>query len=355
MNRLWVRLSIAFAAVVLVVMLILSIMIRQSGHELVTDIEVPAEVRAYFQEFRPQRLPWLDLTTVLALVGMVAIIAGAWVSRTLTAPLRKLEQAAEAIGRQDLSRRVSVRGSEEIRAVAHRFNVMAGQLEQAETLRRSLLADVAHELRNPMHVLRGNLRAILDDVYPLDKEEIARLLDQTHHLTKLLDDLHELAQAEAHQLPLTKKETDMATLVKETAVPFRLLAAMRQIELRVELLGKIPTLAVDAARVRQAVHNLIGNALHHTPDGGQVLVQVVQEADKLHILVCDSGTGIAPDQLPHVFDRFYRTDSARSRDKGGAGLGLAIVKAITEAHDGRATAVSKGVGQGSEFRISLPL
>ena len=355
MNRLWVRLSIAFAAVVLVVMLISGMMISQSSQQLMTDVEVPAEVRAYFHEFQQRRFLWLDLTSVLALVGTVAIIAGAWVSRTLTAPLRKLEQAAEAIGRQDLSRRVSVRGSDEIRAVAHRFNVMAGQLEQAETLRRSLLADVAHELRNPMHVLRGNLQAILDDVYPLDKEEIARLLEQTRHLTKLLDDLHELAQAEADQLPLDKQEVDIATLVKETAVPFKPLAAMRHVELRVELLGKIPTLAVDAARVRQAVHNLISNALHHTPEGGQVLVQVVQQDDRLHILVCDSGTGIAPEQLPHVFDRFYRTDNARSRDKGGAGLGLAIVKAITEAHDGRVTAVSKGVGQGSEFRISLPL
>jgi signal transduction histidine kinase len=355
MNRLWVRISFAFAAVVLVVILMIGIVVRQGSTASATDGEIPPEVRAYFAEVQRQRSPLLDVTSVLVIIGTVAIIAGAWLSRTLTAPLGQLEQAAEAIGQQDLSQRVSVKGSEEIRAVATRFNRMAEQLEQAETLRRSLLADVTHELRHPMHVLQGNLQAMLDDIYPLDKAEIARLLDQTRHLTKLLDDLHELAQAEAHQLPLDKQATDMATLVKEAAVPFKSLAAMQKIELRVELLGRIPTLIVDAGRVRQAVHNLIINALHHTAEGGHILVQVMGEEHMLHILVRDSGTGITPEQLPHVFNRFYRTDNARSRDKGGAGLGLAIVKAITEAHDGRVTAASEGLGLGSQFDLYLPL
>ena len=234
------------------------------------------------------------------------------------------------------------------------FNEMAAQLEQAETLRRNLLADVAHELRHPVHVLQGSLQAILDDVYPLNKEEIARLSDQTHHLAVLVNDLHILAQAEAHKLPLLKQITDIGVLVKETVAAFEPLVAAKSITLRVELLGTMPELAVDRARLRQAIHNLLDNALRHSPEGGAITVSVEQAQDTVKVRVHDTGEGIAPDQLPHVFDRFYRTDQARSRDKGGAGLGLAIVKANVEAHDGSVTVTSPGAGQGSTFTISLP-
>ena len=355
MNRLWIRLSGAFALVVLVVMLIFSVMMRQTSGVWGDNSDVPPEVQAYFQELEREQPPIWGVTAVLVMVGTVAIIAGAWMSHTLTAPLSELEDAAEAIGQQNLSQRVSVKGSTEIKAVAIRFNEMAEQLEKEETLRSNLLADVAHELRNPLHILRGNLQAILDDVYPLSKEEIARLLDQTRHLTTLVDDLHDLAQAEAQQLSLLKRETDMATLVKETAVTFKPFAKNKNISLRVELLGATPHMVVDAARIRQAVHNLLNNALRHTPEGGMVTVQVEQVAEELQIRVQDSGAGIAPEQLPYVFERFYRTDSARSRDKGGTGLGLAIVKAIAEAHEGWVTAVSDGTGKGSQFDLYLPV
>jgi len=289
------------------------------------------------------------------IVGTVAIGSGMWMSRSLTAPLAELEEAAQAIGRQDLGRRAAVRGSRELVAVATAFNEMAGQLQQAEALRRGLLADVAHELRHPVHVLQGNLQAILDDVYPLNKEEIVRLVDQTRHLTILVNDLHVLAQADAHQLPLRQKMTDIAALVKEAAASFKPLAVAKNVSVKVELLGTIPAaMKLDAARIRQAVHNLLDNGLRHTPEGGAIIVTVEQVQQGVQIRVRDTGEGIISEQLPFIFDRFYRTDKARDRGRGGTGLGLAIVKAIVEAHAGTVTVTSPGIGQGSTIAMTLP-
>ena len=354
MNRLWIRLSLAFTAVVLIVMIVIGVMTHLAlQFDDTAANEVPPEVRAYFEQIERERPPF-DMTIVLIVVGVVAIVAGVGMSKSLTAPLDELGQAAQAIGKQNLSQRVTVKGTAEIQAVAARFNEMAGELEIAETLRRNLLADVAHELRHPIHVLQGNLQAILDDVYPLNKEEIARLSDQTRHLKALVNDLHELSLAEAQQLPLNLQLTDMAQLVKETAVAFKPVAAAKNIKLQVELLGTIPSLNVDAARMRQVMHNLLNNALRHTGENGRITVIVEAKQKNLQIHVHDTGSGIAAEHLPYVFDRFYRTDSARSRDAGGTGLGLAIVRAIVEVHHGQVTAASPGVGQGSVITFNLP-
>jgi signal transduction histidine kinase len=252
-----------------------------------------------------------------------------------------------------------VSGSEELITVTQAFNQMAAQLEQAESLRRNMLADVAHELRHPLHVLQGNLQAILDEVYPLEKVEIGRLLDQTHHLTTLVKDLHELSQAEARQLPMHKETVDIAQLVKETAEPFQPIAKAHDIHLRVALLGTMPTLTADPARIRQTLHNLLNNALQRTPAGGEILIEIQQQAANLRIVVEDNGDGIDPEMLPQVFERFYRTDVMRNdsrRPSGiGTGLGLTIAKAIVEAHGGRITAESDGLNKGSRFTILLPL
>lgn len=354
MNRLWVRMSLAFAVVIVVVSMVGGFMAYISLQpSFGSDSAPPPEVQAYFEEVRERREPFLGPRMVIV-VGIIAVVAGIWMSRRITAPLAALAQAAGAIGEQDLSYRVTPKGSQEMITVAAAFNNMATQLEQAERLRSNLLADVAHELRHPIHLLQGNLQAILDDVYPLSKEEIARLTDQTRHLTVLVNDLHILAQAEAKQLPLNKTETDIADLVKETAASFKPLAVEQSVSLEVELLGTMPVLTVDAARLRQAVHNLLVNALQHSKLDGDITVSVEMVHKDLQIQVKDNGEGIAPDQLPHIFDRYYRGEMARSWDKGGTGLGLAIVKAIVESHGGTVTAVSPGIDQGSTFTISLP-
>jgi two-component system OmpR family sensor kinase len=287
--------------------------------------------------------------------GAVAIVFSIVASRSLTAPLSRLAAAAHDIGARNFGHRVELAGSEEVREVAQAFNEMAAQLQEAESLRRNLVADVAHELRTPLSVLQGNLRAILDDVYALDKEEIARLYTQTRLLSRLVNDLHDLAQAEAGQLSLTRLPTDLGALLRETVETYQPVAEESEVTLRLAVAANLPIVEVDAARITQVLHNLLANALRHTPAGGMITVGGAATSDTLHVTVQDSGEGIAPEHLPHIFDRFYRLDRSRTRDTGGAGLGLAIVRAIVRAHGGEVRVASAGVGQGATFTVELPV
>ena len=234
------------------------------------------------------------------------------------------------------------------------FNTMAADLQHASELRTSLMADVSHELRTPLTVLEGNLRAALDHVYELDEEQIANLYEQTRHLIRLVNDLRELALAEAAQLPLDLQALDIAPIVQETAAAFELLGEEKGILLQTQITPGLPPIYADRVRVRQVLHNLLANALRHTPSGGAIIIAAQPEPASVALSVVDSGEGIDPQAIAHVFDRFYRTDPSRSRDTGGSGLGLAIVKALVEAQNGSVEAASPGHGQGSVFTLHLP-
>ena len=362
MNRLRTRLILAFVGIIILVIILplnFSLLgrflgILEAQPEMLELIsQLPPETTAQIEDFFMNQIP-RQIGRLVIVGAIIGTVAGLLISRALTAPLNQLAEAARAIDFKNLGGRVEVRGTEEVIAVADAFNEMVERLEEAETLRRSLLADVAHELRTPVTVIQGNLRAILDDVYPLEKEEVARLYEQTRLLTRLIDDLRELAQAEAAQLSLNLVDVDVATLVKETAVAFQPIAKSQQIELHAELLGHLPTIQADSARLRQSLHNLVDNALRHTPENGRILLQVEQVDGAVQIRVQDNGQGMTPEQLGHVFDRFYRADPSRSRESGGSGLGLAIVRAIAKAHGGSVTAVSPGLNQGSTFILTLP-
>lgn len=305
----------------------------------------------------PDFFQFLGRTLVVAAVvaGLGGILFGVVMSRSLTAPLSRLAEAAKAIGARNLSRRVEEKGSDEMIAVARAFNEMAADLEQAEQLRRNLLADVAHELRTPLSVLQGNLRAILDEVYPLEQAEIARLYEHSRFLGRLVNDLHLLAQAEARQLPLDLAETDLAQIIAGVVDSFRPNAETQGVILQCELPAALPSLHLDRARMAQVLHNLLANALRHTPAGGTITVRAEKADEAILLAVSDTGEGIPPEHLPHVFDRFYRTDAGRSRDRGGAGLGLAISRAVVEAHGGQISVASAGPGAGTTFSIRLPL
>jgi len=356
MNRLWVLLSLAFSSVIILAILLM----------VVTGWLFDPNPDASFDEMRQQRITEAELRERLpgvvlamaAVIGLVGIGAGIWISRSLTAPLQELEEATQAIGRRQLGRRVNVEGSREMVAVGRAFNQMAGDLERGEQLRRNLVADVAHELRTPLSVLQGNLRAIIDDVYPLDKGEVARLYDQTRHLSRLVQDLHDLAQAEARELPLYRRDLDAVDLVRSTVQLFAPLAEEDEVTLRQQFPDRPLLVYADAARLTQTMQNLLANALRHTLAGGVIDVQVAAATagatEWVQITVGDSGNGIATEHLPHVFDRFYRADRSRSRHSGGSGLGLAIVRAIVEAHGGAVSAQSAGEGQGSVFTVRLP-
>ena len=360
LNRLWVQFSLVIAGVVLVaaVTLVAAAYSMRPGEP--EERPLPPPVEAATGELRNPLLGFVRFATqsVLVLITTgtaLGIGAGIWMSRRMTAPLEGLAAGAAQIGSGDLTYRVAPRGTEEMIELAEAFNHMAADLETAETLRQHLLADVAHELRTPLTVLQGNLRAILDDVYPLDKEEIARLYDQTRHLHRLVNDLHELAQAEAGRLPLALANVDLADLTAETVDIFAPIAETQGVALSLEMAVRPLFVQGDPARLMQVLQNLLANALRHTPDGGAVIVALQNSGQVCRLTVTDTGDGIDPAHLPLVFDRFYRADGARSRDAGGAGLGLAIVRALVEAHGGTVGAASVGPGQGSIFSVTFPV
>lgn len=299
---------------------------------------------------------WIAIGTLPLFSLFVGVLLSIWMSRSVTWPISQLAEAAHAIGRRDLGYRVQTEGSQELRDLAQSFNRMAEELEHAEITRRNLMADVAHELRTPLAVLDGNLRAILDGVHALNEEEIALLYEQTHHLNHLVDDLRELSLAEAGQLSLDLQEVDLTHLVRETAAHFDLVAQDQGIQLTTELDELLAHSSLDQNRIRQVLHNLLSNAFCHTPPGGQVAISAKRLSDNnaLQITVADTGAGISLEELPYIFDRFYRTERTASRDRDGTGLGLAIVKAIVEAHGGRVSAASAGRNLGSAFSIVFP-
>lgn len=290
------------------------------------------------------------------IAGGLAVLVSIFIARELAVPLRRMAAAAGQIAQGQLEQRVPVKGADELAHLAAAFNRMAADLQQAEQLRRNLIADVAHELRTPVSVIQGNLQAILDDVYPLEKAEIASIYDETLTLGRLIADLRDLAQAEAGQLDLNLQSIELAPLIETLVDLFDGLAREKGVTLDVELAQHLPPVSTDSDRVRQVLHNLLANAIRHTPAAGQVKVvaKVITRPDPfVKISVMDTGPGIAPHDLPHVFDRFWRADKSRSRQQGGSGLGLAIAKQLVEAQGG-AIGVESQVGRGSCFWFGLP-
>lgn len=289
------------------------------------------------------------------LIGGLGMLAGIIVSRQLTAPLRELAETVRTFRQPFSSKRAPVKGTIEVREVATAFNQMAEALAETERLRRNLVGDVAHELRTPLTVLQANIQAILDDLYPLNKTEMHNLQVQTDLLRRLVNDLHELAQAEAHQLPLHIMQTNMNDFVQSLVEHFN---AVTQAE-GVTLMAKTPTVPVitpvDPDRMAQVLQNLIQNAVNHTAQGGQITVTLFANAQNIRLEVWDNGRGISLDDQKRIFERFYRTDETRSRATGGAGLGLPISKAIVEMHRGTIHVSSDGLaGHGTTFTVTLP-
>jgi two-component system OmpR family sensor kinase/two-component system sensor histidine kinase BaeS len=296
------------------------------------------------------------ILTLIAVGGVLGVIAGVLASRQLTAPLSQLARTARSFSSRNMTVRAAIRGTSEVRLVAKAFNDMADELEGAERLRRGMLADVAHELRTPLTVLQANLQAILDDVYPLNKDEIGALAEQVELLRRLVNDLHLLAQAESKQLPLDMQPVELNGLITRSLDNFDAVAQAHRVTLHAELPPATVRVSGDADRLTQVLNNLIQNALTHTPDGGAVTVSLRQTDTRAEISVQDTGGGIPKDAQAHIFDRFYRVEAARDRASGGAGLGLAIVKVIVELHHGTVTVSSDGAaGKGTLFTVSLPM
>lgn len=305
------------------------------------------------QDFLDQLRVTLAVAALLA--GGVGIILGLLVSRTLAAPLNDLARAARAFAARDWNRRVTVGGADEIAEVAREFNEMADELQRAETQRRNLIADIAHELRTPLAVLQGNLSALLDGVYPLKRGEIATLYDETRLLNRLVDDLRELALADAGQLQLNLQTVNIGEALRAAVASSAIAAEAQQVRVEVQIVEDLRVRA-DPDRLAQILRNLLANALRHTPSGGTISLACSvnrQPSSFVTITVTDTGEGIAAEEVPQVFDRFYRGDKSRARISGGTGLGLAIAKAWCQAMGGT-IGVESERGRGSRFWFTLP-
>jgi signal transduction histidine kinase len=288
---------------------------------------------------------WIALA-VAAVLAFIVLVPGL---RLLALPLGDLVEAAQRVEAGDLEPRVRLRGPRELRALARAFNAMLDQLRQNELQRRQLLADVTHELRTPVAVLQGNLEAMVDGVYPADAEHLGPLLEETRLLSRLIDDLRTLSLAESGVLELHREPTDLGVLVGEVIAAFRTQAESGSVALRADVPDDVPLAEIDPQRVREVLINLTANALRHTPPSGEVRIAVALAAGSLRFSVADSGTGIAAEDLPHVFERFYKT-----ADSTGSGLGLAIARNLVLAHGGQIEAES-AERRGTTIRFTLPL
>ncbi len=293
-------------------------------------------------------------TWLAALAGVVlAAVVGTLTARRITAPLRRLADAAGRIGAGDLTSTVPAEGDDELGELARTFNAMAADLRRAEEARRRLIADIAHELGTPLAVLQANVEGMLDGVVETSPERLASLHAQIQVLTRLVRDLRDLSLAQQGQLPLDRRAMDLAALAREVVELSRPLAEEKGIALTVEGAGALPVVA-DRDRIAQVLQNLLANALRYTENGGRVTVAARAGVAEGAVEVSDSGPGIPEEELPYVFERFYRVDRSRTRATGGAGLGLTIVKTLVEAHGGRVWARSRP-GEGSTFGFALPL
>jgi signal transduction histidine kinase len=290
--------------------------------------------------------------------AVVALAVGLYSARRITSPLRRMTGAATRIAEGDLSQRVEVHSQDELGELARAFNSMAESLARNEEARRHLVTDIAHELRTPLSVVQGNLEGMLDGVVPADRDHLASLHQETMLLSRLVADLQDLSLAEAGQLKLHLAPVDPAALARKVWEKMRPQAESKGISLEAHLPEGLPLVRVDEDRISQVIGNLLSNALRHTPAGGRIQVEVQELEDErgawVRFTISDTGPGIASEDLPHVFNRFYRADRSRSRATGGTGIGLAIVKQLVEAHGGRVWAESQP-GQGATFSFTVPI
>ena len=286
--------------------------------------------------------------------GVIGIVLVLLLSRRVLGSIGDLTAAARRLGGGDPSSRVAVHGNDEIAELGQAFNNMADALENSERQRRALVSDVAHELRTPLTNIQGHIEAMQDGLLPPNTYNLEIVHQQALHLNHLVSDLRLLAETEASELSLEMEPTSIADVVTDTASFFRSRADAASVQLVTEIADRIPTVEIDRIRIRQALGNLLDNAVRHTQPDGVVTVSAQRHNDGVRVQVADNGPGIPTDALPHVFDRLYRVDPSRDRSTGGSGLGLTIARQLVEAHGGTMWAESQQ-GVGSRFGFDLPV
>ena len=288
---------------------------------------------------------------------LVGLFASYILARSITVPLRKLSAALASLETGRYGETVQIDSRSEVGKLADGFNRMSRSLAEQVALRRHLLADLAHELRTPLTIIRGNLEGMLEGVVERNDENLNSLREETETLSRMIKDLRDLSLAEAGQLTLEKERTDVRQLIHRAVNMLEPLALEKYVALR-EDLAEVPAISLDPRRISQVLYNLLTNAIRYTPENGEVSVstRLVSHKNKdwLQIKVGDTGCGIAPADLPFIFEHFYRADESRDKKSGGSGIGLAIVKQLTEIHGGFVEVRSE-VGKGSQFSVFLPV
>jgi signal transduction histidine kinase len=293
----------------------------------------------------------------ILLAGAIALIIalglGILFVRRLARPLEELRVAAEQISQGRSPPRVHITSSDELGRLGQTFNQMAESLQRSEALRRQLILDIAHELRNPLMVQQSHLELLLDNVVPPTPEQLQTIYEQNLLLGRLVRDLQLLALADAGELQIVRVPTQFREILQRVIAHIHPTLEEKQIALEAQIADDLPTVAVDPQRIEQVLLNLLDNACRYTPPGGKIVLSAYREDGAVHVSVRDGGPGIAPEDLPHIFERFYRGDKSRARSSGGTGLGLSIAKALIEAHGGKIWAENAPQG-GACFHFTVP-
>ncbi len=296
----------------------------------------------------------------LGVASLIALALSAWMSGRIVRPVRQIMEASRDIAQGNYSRTLPLPNRplaelDEMGQMAHSFNQMAGQLAESDALRRQLIGDVSHELSTPLTVIKGSMEGLIDGVLTPDATTFQQIQHETARLQRLVADLQELSRVEAGAYILNRQPVDLGALITNVTGRLRRQFEDKGVALGVQLPPGLLMAEADADRIAQVLINLIGNALQHTPEGGEVRITAVRQSDAISTTVADNGEGIPAEHLPHLFTRFYRVDKSRARASGGSGIGLTIARHLVEAHDGRIWVESAGPGQGSQFTFTLPI
>ena len=284
---------------------------------------------------------WADVGKILLPVGLISfilamfmIVAAVLLTRRFVDPLADVIFAAGEMAQGKLSTRISSEGPQDLRTLSESFNEMASSLERNDRERRNMLADIAHELRTPLSVIRGRLEGIVDGIYTADGGQVSLALEQTYLLERLVDDLRLLTLAETRQLHFEKKSVDLAQLAQHTIDMFSAEAQEKNISLVLEKGSGTYIVELDSQRMEQVIGNLVGNSLRYIPDGSKIWLTLEETFEAVKLFINDNGPGVAEDELSYLFDRFWRKEKSRARSAGGTGLGLTIAKQLVEAQGG---------------------
>lgn len=350
---LYSRLVIAFIGITSGILLISTISFIISTHYHFTLFQHQAEeintaaFDIHFEQALIQSILWTFIISII-----IAVIVSLFVAKRITSPLIHMKKIAEQMARGNLHVRTSIHGDDELTDLGHSLNYLAEQLQHQENLRKTMTADVAHELRTPLATLKSHMIAMLDGVWEPTPKRLEACYEEVERLTLLVGDLAKLTEIESPNFKLELQEEDLASIVNQGIEASKAAFFEKGIQLVYKHRNPI-LLNLDRNRVAQIITNLLSNALKYTQSGGEVSVQIKDDVDAARIIVCDTGIGIKADEIPLVFERFYRGEKSRNRKTGGAGIGLSIVKAIVEAHKGKIDLESIE-GKGTEVTVYFP-